>query len=125
MDFEVELISFERQPHWQNEEPDKKIRHAGKAGPLICKSWLRLPQPGLHRVSACQHRALESACMIWADCCATFLRGQIVQHKQALCTCDCNTLCNSHLQCSSDQPCDAQGAKGTEESRLCVLCPAA
>ena len=42
VDFEVELISFERQPHWQNEEPDKKIRHAGKVYPSECKSWLRL-----------------------------------------------------------------------------------
>ena len=58
MDFEVELISFERQPHWQNEEPDKKIRHAGKA----CPSLQRLAQAfwrWLHRVQALQGCAMQ------------------------------------------------------------------
>ncbi len=74
MDFEVELISFERQPHWQNEEPDKKIRHAGKA----CPSLQRLAQAfwrWLHRVQALQRCAMQNVCRISADLYATCLKG--------------------------------------------------
>lgn len=124
MDFEVELISFERQPHWQNEEPDKKIRHAGKA----CPSLQRLAQAfwrWLHRVQALQGCAMQNVCRISADLYATCLKGECFVKACNLCASVKRiTLCNSYLQSVLTSNFVLRVSMAQAPS-LCLLCLAA
>ena len=69
VEWEVELISFEKQQDWERAEPDVKIEHAGSAGISISiHTWFRLSSDTLQAQLVSRHSDVcESRQMMCID----------------------------------------------------------